>query len=96
MSQENVEVVRTVFETLSRGGFDEALAYVDPEVEFEPPDEAVESPAGSKGHDALRERWKTLLRQDSADAGLFAQGSGLRGRRTAGLRRSGRRPARRS
>jgi ketosteroid isomerase-like protein len=61
MSQENVEVVRTAFEALNRGGFDEALAYVDPEVEFEPPDEALERPSSFKGHEALRERWETLL-----------------------------------
>lgn len=53
--------MRTAFEALSRGGFDQALAYVHPEVEFEPPDEAVETPTGFKGHDALRERWNTLM-----------------------------------
>jgi ketosteroid isomerase-like protein len=61
MSQENVEVVRAAFTAMAHGGLDEALAYVDPEVEFEPPDEAVETPSGSKGHDALRDRWKTLM-----------------------------------
>jgi ketosteroid isomerase-like protein len=61
MSQENVEIVRTAFEALNRGGFEEALAYVDPEVEFKPPDEAVERPPDFEGHDALRARWKTLM-----------------------------------
>jgi ketosteroid isomerase-like protein len=61
MSQENVEVVRAAFKAMERGGLDEALAYVDPEVEFEPPDEAVETPSSSKGHAALRDRWKTLM-----------------------------------
>jgi ketosteroid isomerase-like protein len=61
MSQENVEIVRTAFEALNRGGLDEALAYVDPEVEFVPPDEALERPSSFKGHEALRERWRTLM-----------------------------------
>lgn len=61
MSQENVKVVRSAFEALNRGGFDDALAYVDPEVEFEPPDEALEQPSSYRGHDALRERWRTLM-----------------------------------
>jgi ketosteroid isomerase-like protein len=61
MSQENVEIARTAFNAMSRGGFDEALTYVDPEVEFEPPDEALERPSNFKGHEALRERWSTLM-----------------------------------
>jgi ketosteroid isomerase-like protein len=61
MSHQNVEIARTAFEALNHGGFDEALAYVDPEIEFEPPDEALERPKSFKGHDALRERWKLLL-----------------------------------
>jgi ketosteroid isomerase-like protein len=61
MPQQNVEIVRAAFKALEHGGLDEALAFVDPEVEFEPPDEAVESPTGFKGHGALRERWMTLL-----------------------------------
>ena len=61
MSQENVEIVRAAFEALERGGFDEALAYVDPGVEFEPPDEALERPSSFKGHEALRERWRNLM-----------------------------------
>ena len=60
MSQENVEIVRAAFEALNRGGLDEALAYVDSEAEFEPPDEALERPSSFKGHEALRERWRTL------------------------------------
>jgi ketosteroid isomerase-like protein len=61
MSEENVEIVRTAFDALKRRGFDEALAYVDPEIEFEPPIEALERPRSFKGHQALRERWKLLL-----------------------------------
>jgi ketosteroid isomerase-like protein len=61
MSQENVGIARTAFEALNRGGFDEALEFVDPEVEFEPPDETLERPSSFKGHDALRERWRTLM-----------------------------------
>ncbi len=61
MSQENVEIVRAAFEAVNHRGFDEALAYVHPEVEFEPPDEALERPSSFKGHDALRERWMTLM-----------------------------------
>jgi ketosteroid isomerase-like protein len=61
MSQENVELVQRAFEAVNHGGFNEALAYVHPEVEFEPPDEALERPSSYKGHDALRERWRTLM-----------------------------------
>jgi ketosteroid isomerase-like protein len=61
MTRENVEVARTAFEAFNRGGFDEALGFIDPEIEFEPPDEALERPSSYKGHEALRERWKTLL-----------------------------------
>jgi ketosteroid isomerase-like protein len=61
MSQENIEIARTAFEALKRGGFDEALVYVDPEIEFEPPNETLERPSNFKGHEALRERWKLLL-----------------------------------
>jgi ketosteroid isomerase-like protein len=61
MSKENVEIARAALEAMKHGGFDEALAYVDPGVEFEPPDEALERPSSFKGHDALRERWRTLM-----------------------------------
>jgi ketosteroid isomerase-like protein len=61
MSRENVEIARTAFDALNRGGFDEALVYVDPEIEFEPPNETLERPSSFKGHEALRERWKLLL-----------------------------------
>ena len=61
MSQENIEIARTAFDALNRGGLDEALVYVDPEIEFEPPNEALERPRSFKGHEALRERWKLLL-----------------------------------
>src|ERR687891_2090997 len=61
MSQENIDVARTAFDALNRGGFDEALAYVDPEIEFEPPKETLERPRDFKGYEALRERWKLLL-----------------------------------
>ena len=54
-------MARTAFEALNRGGFDEALVYVDPEIEFEPPDEALERAGSFKGHEALRNRWKLLL-----------------------------------
>jgi ketosteroid isomerase-like protein len=35
MSQENVEIVRRMYETFHRGDFDGALAYFDPEVEVD-------------------------------------------------------------
>ena len=40
MSQENIEVVRRILETWSRGDFDAALAMMDPEIEwYDPPQE---------------------------------------------------------
>ena len=36
MSQENVEILRRLFETWNRGDFDAVAAFYDPEVEFNP------------------------------------------------------------
>jgi uncharacterized protein len=57
MSQENVEIVRRMFEAYVAGDLDKALADADPEIVWNP---AEETPG--QGHDAVREslrRWET-------------------------------------
>jgi ketosteroid isomerase-like protein len=58
MSQENVEVVRRVYEGWSRGDFSGADAF-DPDVEFEMVD--WPHPARSRGLDEMRRIWRTTL-----------------------------------
>jgi ketosteroid isomerase-like protein len=57
MSQENVEIVRKSIEAYARGDLDTALTYADPDIVWNPVEEAA-----SQGHDAIRanlERWET-------------------------------------
>ena len=58
MSEENVEIVRRVYEGWSRGDFSESELF-DPDVEFEMVD--WPHPAKSRGVDAMRETWLTTL-----------------------------------
>jgi ketosteroid isomerase-like protein len=53
MSEENVEVVRRVYEALLRDDLDGALEMMDPEVEYVNPEYAVE-PGIRYGHDGIR------------------------------------------
>jgi len=59
MSQENVEIVRGIYDGWSRGDFSQAEVF-DPEVEFE----MVDWPhaASSRGIEAMRETWLASLR----------------------------------
>jgi ketosteroid isomerase-like protein len=59
MSQENVEIVRRVYEGWARGDFSEGDAF-HPNVEFE----MVDWPEGAsaRGLDAMRHRWQAALR----------------------------------
>jgi ketosteroid isomerase-like protein len=57
----NVELARRAFEAIGTGGLAAALDFLDPEIEFEPPDEALEQRGTFKGHAAVRERWDLLL-----------------------------------
>jgi ketosteroid isomerase-like protein len=57
MSEENVEVVRRVFEAYVGGDLEESLKYTDPDVVWNPVEEAPR-----RGHDAVRsnmERWES-------------------------------------
>jgi ketosteroid isomerase-like protein len=58
MSQENVEIVRSVYAGWSRGDFSEGDAF-DPQVEFE----MVDWPeaGSSRGLDAMRRTWRGAL-----------------------------------
>jgi ketosteroid isomerase-like protein len=57
----NVELARRAFEAIEAGGLSAALDFLDPEIEFEPPDEALEQRGTFKGRQAVRDRWNLLL-----------------------------------
>ncbi len=61
MTRSNVELARGAFEAIGERGLDGALEFMDPEVEFEPPEDAIEQGGTFKGHAAVRERWDLLL-----------------------------------
>ena len=57
ISERNVEIVRTAFEAYMRGDLDEALSYADPEIIWNPVEEAP-----GEGPDAMRAnlaRWES-------------------------------------
>jgi ketosteroid isomerase-like protein len=57
MSEENVEIARKGVEAYARGDLDTALTYADPDIIWNPVEEAA-----TQGHDAIRanlERWET-------------------------------------
>ena len=58
MSEENVEIVRRVYEGWARGDFTESDVF-HPEVEFEMPD--WPEGATSRGLDAMRRTWQAAL-----------------------------------
>jgi ketosteroid isomerase-like protein len=55
------ERTRLAFEAIAERGLDAALEFLHPEVEFEPPEEALERRGNFKGHAAVRERWSVLF-----------------------------------
>ena len=61
MPPSNVELARRAFGAVEADGLGAALDFLDPDVEFEPPDEALEHRGSFKGHDAVRERWDVLF-----------------------------------
>ena len=93
MSQENVELARRAYEALNRRDFDAFIALIDPEVEFTTRFMEMEGDASYRGHDGVREWWRTLLavfpdfsmevlevRADLGDSGILAlrvRGHGL-------------------
>jgi ketosteroid isomerase-like protein len=58
MSQENVELVRRVYEDWARGDFSESEVF-DPDVEFEMPD--WPHSASSRGLEGMRNTWRATL-----------------------------------
>ena len=61
MPDSNLELTRRAFEAIEERGLDAALEFMDPEVEFEPPEDAPEGRGVFKGHEAVRDRWDLLL-----------------------------------
>jgi ketosteroid isomerase-like protein len=57
----NVEIARAAFQAIADGGLDAALRFLDPECEFEPPEDAIERRGKFRGHTAVRARWNLLL-----------------------------------
>jgi len=57
----NVELARRAFEAIGTDGLAAALDFLDPEIEFEPPHEALEQRGTFKGHAAVADRWDLLL-----------------------------------
>ena len=58
MSQQNLELVRRVYEGWARGDFSASDAF-DPDVEFEMPD--WPHSAGSRGLEGMSDTWRTTL-----------------------------------
>ena len=57
MSQENVEIVRALYEAWNRDDFEAWLSLIDPDVEWL---QGIERPFGSNvlhGHEGARELW---------------------------------------
>jgi ketosteroid isomerase-like protein len=61
MAESNADLARRAFEAMRRGGVSAALEFMDPEIEFEPPEEALEGHGPYRGHQAVRERWNLIL-----------------------------------
>ena len=60
MSQ-NVELLYRSYDALNRRDLDAYLALLDPEVEFTPRILEMESGSSFRGHDGIREWWRTLF-----------------------------------
>jgi ketosteroid isomerase-like protein len=61
MSEENVELAHRFYDAFNRRDFDALLAFVDPEVEFAARFMEMEGDPYYRGHDGVREWWRTLL-----------------------------------
>jgi ketosteroid isomerase-like protein len=60
MSQENVEVVRSLLAAFDRGDYEAALALIDPDVEWaEPP--YLPGSGVQRGHEGIRRGWARWL-----------------------------------
>jgi ketosteroid isomerase-like protein len=54
MSQENVEIVRQATDAYNRGAFEEAIVWMDPEIEWDMSRTEVPDPGVYRGFDGLR------------------------------------------
>jgi ketosteroid isomerase-like protein len=61
MSEENVELAHRFYDAFNRRDFDALLAFMDPEVEFAARFMEMEGDPYYRGHDGVREWWRTLL-----------------------------------
>jgi ketosteroid isomerase-like protein len=61
MSQENVELTRRAYDAFNRRDLEAFLAFVDPQVEFTTRYMEMEGDPYYRGHDGVREWWRTLL-----------------------------------
>ena len=61
MPLENVELTRRFYDAFNRRDLDASLAVIDPEVEFAARFMEVEGDPYYRGHDGIREWWRTLL-----------------------------------
>jgi ketosteroid isomerase-like protein len=61
MSRENVELTRRAYEAFNRRDLEAFIAFVDPEVEFTTRYLEMEGAASYRGHDGVRDWWRTLL-----------------------------------
>jgi ketosteroid isomerase-like protein len=61
MSEENVELTNRAYEAFNRRDLDAFLALVDPEVEFTTRYLEMEADRSYRGHEGVREWWRTLL-----------------------------------
>jgi ketosteroid isomerase-like protein len=61
MSEENVERIRRAFDAFNRRDLDAFLALIDPEVEFTARFMGMEGDPYYRGHEGVREWWRTLL-----------------------------------
>jgi ketosteroid isomerase-like protein len=61
MSEENVERIHRAFDAFNRRDLDAFLALIDPEAEFTTRYMEMEGDPYYRGHDGVREWWRTLL-----------------------------------
>ena len=61
MSHENVERVHRVYDAFNRRDLDDFLAFMDPDVELTTRFMELEGDPFYRGHDGVREWWRTLL-----------------------------------
>ena len=61
MSQENVEIVRTLFDLFARRDHEAAFDYYDAEIEWDASRAGVDTAGNYHGHDGVRAYWRRWL-----------------------------------